>query len=69
MPFLPRILKETKYFQEERQKDIPKTLEIKLKEERELVIREIQAFSGDYSHNIDGHNVVRVDQLIEFLKS
>lgn len=50
-------------------KEVPKTLEIKLKEERDLVIREIKAFAGDYSHNIDGHNVVRVDQLIEFLAS
>ena len=50
-------------------KAVHKTLEIRLKEERDLVIREIQAFAGDYSHNIDGHNVVRVDQLIDFLKS
>jgi hypothetical protein len=51
------------------EKEIPKTLEVRLMEERDLVIREIKAFAGDYSHNIDGHNVVRVDQLIEFLAS
>lgn len=73
MPFLPRILKETKYFQEERQKDIPKTLEIKLKEERELVIREIQAFAGDYAHPMTKDGVTRdvliIEQLLDFLRA
>ena len=32
-------------------KKVNKTLEISLKEERDLVIREIQAFAGDYDAN------------------
>lgn len=67
MPFMPRILQETK------QKDVPKTLEIKLKEERELVIREIQAFAGDYAHPMTKDGVTRdvliVEQLLDFLRA
>lgn len=35
---------------------------------RQRVIMEIQAFANDYHHHIDGFDVVRVDQLLEFLK-
>ena len=68
MPFLPRI-----YLQETKQKDVPKTLEIKLKEERDLVIREIQAFAGDYAHPMTKDGVTRdvliVEQLLDFLRA
>jgi hypothetical protein len=37
--------------------------------ERAQVIREIEAFAGDYHHHIDGRDVVIVEQLLEFLKS
>jgi rhamnose utilization protein RhaD (predicted bifunctional aldolase and dehydrogenase) len=35
---------------------------------RQRVIMEIQAFANDYQHNIEGFEVVRVDQLLDFLK-
>lgn len=35
---------------------------------RQRVIMEIQAFANDYHHHIDGFDVVRVDQLIDFLR-
>lgn len=37
--------------------------------ERAQIIREIQAFAGDYHHHIDGRDVVIVEQLLEFLGS
>lgn len=37
--------------------------------ERLQVIREIEAFAGDYHHHVDGRDVVIVEQLLEFLKS
>lgn len=37
--------------------------------ERAQVIREIEAFAGDYHHHIDGRDVVIVEQLLDFLKS
>ena len=35
---------------------------------RQRVIMEIQAFANDYHHHIDGFDVVRVDQLFDFLR-
>jgi hypothetical protein len=35
---------------------------------RQKIIAEIQAFAGDYHHHVDGFDVVRVDQLLNFLK-
>ena len=35
---------------------------------RKKIIGEIQAFANDYHHHIDGFDVVRVDQLLDFLK-
>ena len=35
---------------------------------RQKIIGEIQAFANDYHHHIDGFDVVRVDQLLHFLK-
>ena len=46
-----------------------KTVGIQLQEERAQVIREIKAFAGDYSHQIDGRDVVIVEQLLDFLGS
>jgi hypothetical protein len=37
--------------------------------ERAQVIKEIEAFAGDYHHHIDGRDVVIVEQLLEFLRS
>jgi len=37
--------------------------------ERLQIIREIEAFAGDYHHHVDGRDVVIVDQLLDFLKS
>ena len=37
--------------------------------ERQQVIREVQAFAGEYHHHVDGRDVVIVDQLLEFLQS
>lgn len=34
---------------------------------RKNIIKEIKAFSLEYSHNIEGRDVVIVDQLIDFL--
>jgi hypothetical protein len=48
-------------------KYMEKTLNIHLKENKEGLIRKIQAFAGDYSHNIDGKDVIIVEQLIDFL--
>lgn len=36
---------------------------------RQRIIMEIQAFANDYHHHIDGFDVVRVDQLLTFLKT
>ena len=44
-----------------------KTLAIELSESREKIIREIQAFTADYCHEVDGRDVVIVDQLLDFL--
>lgn len=38
-------------------------------QERLQVIKEIEAFAGDYHHHIDGRDVVIVEQLLDFLKS
>ena len=38
-------------------------------QERLQVIREIEAFAGDYHHHIDGRDVIIVEQLLDFLKS
>ena len=46
-----------------------KTLEIHIKETREDLVKQIQAFAGDYSHNIDGREVIIVKQLLDFIKS
>ena len=37
-------------------------------QERAQVIKEIEAFAGDYHHHIDGRDVVIVEQLLDFLK-
>ena len=37
--------------------------------ERQQVIREVQAFAGEYHHHIDGRDVVIVEQLLDFLQS
>jgi hypothetical protein len=37
--------------------------------ERAQVIREIEAFAGEFHHHIDGRDVVIVEQLLEFLRS
>lgn len=46
---------------------------MQLDEARALVIREIQAFAGDYSHEMTKDGVTRevliVEQLIDFLKT
>jgi hypothetical protein len=39
------------------------------KDERAQVIREIEAFASEYSHLIEGRDVVIVEQLTEFLRS
>lgn len=36
--------------------------------ERAQIIREVEAFAGDYHHHVDGRDVVIVDQLLDFLK-
>jgi hypothetical protein len=46
-----------------------KTLAIELNENRRQVIREIHAFASEYSHKVDGRDVVIVDQLLDFLGS
>jgi hypothetical protein len=33
----------------------------------EKILRDIQAFASEYAHNIDGRDVVIVDQLLVFL--
>jgi ribulose bisphosphate carboxylase small subunit len=35
---------------------------------RQKVIAEIHAFANDYHHHMNGFDVVRVDQLLDFLK-
>ena len=44
-----------------------------LKEERELVIREIKAFAGDYAHPMTQDGVTRdvliVEELVDFLSA
>ena len=37
--------------------------------ERLQVIREVEAFAGEYHHHLDGRDVVIVEQLLDFLKS
>ena len=37
--------------------------------ERQQVIREVQAFAGEYHHHVDGRDVVIVEQLLDFLQS
>ena len=37
-------------------------------QERANVIKQIEAFAGDYHHHIDGRDVVIVEQLLDFLK-
>lgn len=37
--------------------------------ERLQLIREIQAFAGEYHHHVDGRDVVIVEQLLDFLQS
>jgi hypothetical protein len=37
--------------------------------ERLQVIREIEAFAGEYHHHVDGRDVVIVEQLLDFLQS
>ncbi len=37
--------------------------------ERAQVIREVEAFAGEFHHHIDGRDVIIVEQLLEFLKS
>jgi hypothetical protein len=37
--------------------------------ERAQVIKEIEAFAGEFHHHIDGRDVVIVEQLLEFLRS
>jgi hypothetical protein len=44
-------------------------LNIMKETERLQIIREIEAFAGDYHHHVDGRDVVIVEQLLEFLKS
>jgi uncharacterized protein YciW len=38
-----------------------------MNEYRLYIIREIQAFASEFAHNIDGRDVVIVDQLLDFL--
>lgn len=33
------------------------------------IIKEIQAFASEYGHNIEGRDVIIVEQLIKFLES
>lgn len=35
---------------------------------RNQIIREIEAFAGDYHHHMDGRDVVIVEQLLDFLR-
>ena len=35
---------------------------------RNQIIREIEAFAGDYHHHVDGRDVVIVEQLLDFLR-
>jgi hypothetical protein len=37
--------------------------------ERLQVIREVEAFAGEYHHHLDGRDVVIVEQLLDFLRS
>jgi hypothetical protein len=37
--------------------------------ERLQLIREVEAFAGEYHHHLDGRDVVIVEQLLDFLKS
>jgi len=36
--------------------------------ERAQIIREVEAFAGDYHHHVDGRDVVIVEQLLDFLR-
>jgi hypothetical protein len=44
-------------------------LNIMKETERLQLIREVQAFAGEYHHHVDGRDVVIVDQLLDFLQS
>jgi hypothetical protein len=44
-------------------------LNIMKETERLHLIREVQAFAGEYHHHVDGRDVVIVDQLLDFLQS
>ena len=46
-----------------------KTLAIELIEHRSQIIKQIHAFASEYSHKVDGRDVVIVDQLLDFLGS
>ena len=37
-------------------------------QERANVIKQIEAFAGDYHHHVEGRDVVIVEQLLDFLK-
>lgn len=37
-------------------------------QERAFIIKQIEAFAGDYHHHIDGRDVVIVEQLLDFLR-
>jgi hypothetical protein len=44
-------------------------LNIMKETERLQLVREVQAFAGEYHHHVDGRDVVIVDQLLDFLQS
>ena len=46
-----------------------KTLAMHIDDERAKVISEINAFASEYAHNIDGRDVVIVEQLVRFLSN
>lgn len=46
-----------------------KTLPMHMDDERARVISEINAFASEYAHNIDGRDVVIVEQLVRFLNN
>ena len=37
--------------------------------ERAQLVREVEAFAGEYHHHLDGRDVVIVEQLLDFLRS
>jgi hypothetical protein len=44
-------------------------LNIMKETERQQIIREVEAFAGEYHHHFDGRDVVIIDQLLDFLRS